>query len=77
MLGDFPQENQIQTGLYGTWLGPARSAYNPQYTTIEGGLGWWDDRNFQTATPKFIMGGVSIGNEVWNYANGPGSGSNG
>ena len=77
LLGDFPQENRIQTGLYGTWLGPARSAYNAQYTTIEGGLGWWGDRNFQTATPKFIMGGVSIGNEFWCFANGPGSGSNG
>ena len=77
MLGDFPQENQIQTGLYGTWMQPSKSVGNGHYTTIEGGLGWWEDRNFQTATPKFIMGGVSIGNEVWYHSNGPGSGTAG
>ena len=76
LLGDYPQENSIQSGLYGTWMRPAKSANNSQYTTIEGGLGWWYDRNFQTATPKFIMGGVAMGNESWSFANGPGSGSN-
>jgi hypothetical protein len=77
LLGDYPRGNQIQSGLYGTWMLPSQSVATTQYTTIEGGLGWWDDRYFQTATPKFIMGGVSMGNESWSFANGPGSGSDG
>jgi autotransporter-associated beta strand protein len=76
LMGDYPTANDnIQSGLYGTWLGPLRSAPNAQYTTIEGGLGWWRDHNFQTATPKFSMGGVAIGNEYWCWANSPGNGS--
>ena len=76
LMGEYPYANDnIQSGLYGTWLGPLRSAPNAQYTTIEGGLGWWRDHNFQTATPKFSMGGVAIGNEYWCWANSPGNGS--
>jgi autotransporter-associated beta strand protein len=75
LLGDYPRENEVQSGLYGTWLSPATSVATTQYTKIEGGLGWWRERYFQTATPKFIMGGVAMGNESWAFANGPGSGS--
>jgi hypothetical protein len=77
LLGDYPAGNGLQTGLYGTWLKPLRTVENNHYTTIEGGLGWWLNHSFQTATPKFMMGGVSRGNEGWWYANGPGSGSGG
>lgn len=75
MLGDFPRDNKIQTGLFGTWMWPSRSIVDDHYTTIEGGLGWWRDRRFQTATPKYIMGGVTWGTGAWWYANGPGSGT--
>ena len=75
LMGDYPRDNQVQTGLYGTWMWPAKSIPNDHYTTIEGGLGWWSDRRFQTATPKFIMGGVAWGNTSWWVSNGPGSGS--
>ena len=77
LLGDYPKNNTVQTGLFGTWLYPSRSVDNGIYTTIEGGLGWWGDRYFQTATPKFIMGGVSWGFGAWWFANGPGSGTTG
>ena len=77
LLGDYPKNNNVQTGLFGTWQYPARSVDNGIYTTIEGGLGWWTDRYFQTATPKFIMGGVTWGFGAWWYANGPGGGSAG
>ena len=77
LMGDYPRDNQVQTGLYGTWMWPAKLVPNSHYTTIEGGLGWWYGRNFQTATPKFIMGGVAWGNDSWWFANGPGSGSTG
>ena len=77
LMGDYPRDNQVQTGLYGTWMWPSRSIASDHYTTIEGGLGWWYGRNFQTATPKFIMGGVAWGNSSWWFANGPGSGSAG
>jgi hypothetical protein len=42
------------------------------YTDIEGGLGWWRDTEYATATPKFIMGGVQLNFAGW--ANGPGAG---
>ena len=77
LMGDYPRDNAVQTGLYGTWMWPSKSIPNGHYTTIEGGLGWWYGRSFQTATPKFIMGGVAWGNESWWFANGPGSGSTG
>lgn len=68
--------NQFQTGLFGTWMfaqydqQPARKLYSD----IEGGLGWWRDTQYATETPKFIMGGVSLGFHAW--ANGPGAGKN-
>ena len=78
LLGDYPRDNRVQTGLYGTWMFPSTSFVTNHYTDIEGGLGWWSDRNFQTATPKFIMGGVTAGGDpAWWFANSPGSGSSG
>ena len=78
LMADYPQANDdVQTGLYGTWLSPVRPRNNGHYTTIEGGIGWWRDHNFQTATPKFSMGGVAWGNDSWWFANGPGNGSDG
>lgn len=77
LLGNYPDGNAVQTGLYGTWFHPRRVIKNSHYSTIEGGLGWWQNHSFQTATPKYMMGGVSRGNEGWWYANGPGSGSGG
>jgi hypothetical protein len=58
LMGNYARDNAVQTGLYGTWMWPSKSIPNDHYTTIEGGLGWWYGRSFQTATPKFIMGGV-------------------
>lgn len=68
--------SQFQSGLFGTWMYP--DAENPNiedlwfYNTIEGGLGWWRGRHFQTTTPKFVMGAVALGFCAW--ANGPGMG---
>ena len=65
--------NQVQSGLPGTWMyaeDPLTGIKN--YSTIEGGLGWWHDTRFGTETPKFIMGGVARGFSAW--ANGPGAG---
>ncbi len=67
--------SRFQTGLFGTWMFP-QFAENEKpkdlYTDIEGGLGWWRDTRFATATPKFIMGGVAVNFAAW--ANGPGAG---
>lgn len=69
---------KFQTGLFGTWMFPvydppvARPLKEGVYTDIEGGLGWWRDTRFATATPKFIMGGVALNFIEW--ANGPGAG---
>lgn len=64
-----------QTGLPSTWLVPSNVDDVPgeNYSTIEGGLGWWGDTRFATETPKFIMGGVARNFSAW--ANGPGAGS--
>ena len=77
LLGDYPRDNQVQTGLYGTWMFPFRSIPDGPYVTIEGGLGWWYNRQFQTATPKFIMGGLYAAPKPlpWWFANGPGDGT--
>lgn len=80
LLGKHPGP-QFQTGLFGTWMHAA--AAEPKagakdatgakaYSDIEGGLGWWRDTRFPTATPKFIMGGVALDFCAW--ANGPGAG---
>ena len=74
LLGAWPGES-FQTGLFGTWmfahLGDDKPA-GGHYSDIEGGLGWWRDTRFATATPKFIMGGVAL--EFVQWANGPGAG---
>ncbi|GAB4139773.1 MAG: hypothetical protein Fur0037_06120 [Planctomycetota bacterium] len=65
----------FQTGLFGTWMRARLGAEKPEgrlYSDIEGGLGWWRDTRFPTATPKFIMGGVALNFRAW--ANGPGAG---
>ncbi|MCX6877798.1 MAG: hypothetical protein NTW21_28900 [Verrucomicrobia bacterium] len=76
LVGDYPRNNNFQSGLYGTWMFPVngRSGDDP-YTDIEGGLGWWYGNSFKTATPKFNMGGVAWGNNSWWLANTPGKGS--
>jgi autotransporter-associated beta strand protein len=77
MLGDYPKGNNVESGLFATWMWPLRSISDDHYTTIEGGLGWWKSRSFQTATPKFLMGGVTWGNNTWWYTNSPGIGTAG
>ncbi len=74
LLDEYPG-SQFQTGLFGTWM--HAQVGNPEheskfYSDIEGGLGWWRDTRFATATPKFIMGGVALNFSEW--ANGPGAG---
>lgn len=66
---------QFQTGLFGTWMHAVADEPKSEsklYSDIEGGLGWWRDTRFPTATPKFIMGGVALNFCAW--ANGPGAG---
>ncbi len=67
--------NRFQTGLFGTWMFAQIDGPKPlekMYSDIEGGLGWWRDTQYATATPKFIMGGVALNFVEW--ANGPGAG---
>jgi hypothetical protein len=74
LLSAWPGES-FQTGLFGTWMFAHLGADKPEkghYSDIEGGLGWWRDTRFATATPKFIMGGVAL--EFVQWANGPGAG---
>jgi hypothetical protein len=74
LLEEWPG-SRFQTGLFGTWMfaqKPERELEGDTYSDIEGGLGWWRDTRFATATPKFIMGGVSLNFATW--ANGPGAG---
>lgn len=76
LLDEYP-DNRFQTGLFGTWMHPQYDGPVPEgrlYCDIEGGLGWWRDTRFATATPKFIMGGVALNFSAW--ANGPGAGKN-
>ena len=73
LLENYPG-HKFQTGLFGTWMFPKGPdpRHKDLYTDIEGGLGWWRDTRFPTATPKFIMGGVAPKfNEI---ANGPAHG---
>jgi hypothetical protein len=66
---------EFQTGLFGTWMHArldGKKREDKLYSDIEGGLGWWRDTRFPTATPKFIMGGVALNFVAW--ANGPGAG---
>ena len=70
----YPGASHFQTGLGSSWMSTQRTGAEPPgfYTTIEGGLGWWQDTRFGTECPKFIMGGVSHNFFAW--ANGPGAG---
>ena len=65
----------FQSGLPSTWMTPRNLDGDERglYSTIEGGLGWWNDTRFATEAPKFIMGGVSLDFTEW--ANGPGAGA--
>ena len=74
LVKEYPGRS-FQSGLFGTWMHPEHDGPLPVeklYTDIEGGLGWWRDTEFATATPKFIMGGVQLNFAGW--ANGPGAG---
>ena len=74
LLARHPGPN-FQTGLFGTWMHARLDGEKREdklYSDIEGGLGWWRDTRFPTATPKFIMGGVALDFAAW--ANGPGAG---
>jgi hypothetical protein len=73
LLREYPG-NRFQTGLFGTWMFAEYDGNAPTnlYSDVEGGLGWWRDTRFATATPKFIMGGVAPNFVEW--ANGPGAG---
>ncbi len=66
--------SRFQSGLFGTWMFAQYRGEKPKdlYSDVEGGLGWWRDTRFATATPKFIMGGVAPNFSAW--ANGPGAG---
>jgi hypothetical protein len=67
--------HRFQTGLFGTWMHAQYAGPPPPnlYSDIEGGLGWWRDTLFPTATPKFIMGGVAV--NFSEIANGPAHGA--
>jgi hypothetical protein len=74
LLKEYPGR-EFQSGLFGTWMHPDYDRPLPVpklYTDIEGGLGWWRDTEYATATPKFIMGGVQ--RDFIGWANGPGAG---
>jgi hypothetical protein len=74
LIREYPGRS-FQSGLFGTWMFPKHDGPLPVtdfYTDIEGGLGWWRDTEYATATPKFIMGGVQLNFSGW--ANGPGAG---
>jgi hypothetical protein len=77
IFNKYPGPAGFQMGLAGCWLSTQRTGNEPAdfYTTIEGGLGWWNDTRFGTKIPKFIMGGVSYNFHAW--ANGPGAGRSG
>jgi hypothetical protein len=64
----------VQSGLVGTWMNAFLPEPKPKesYSTIEGGLGWWNDTVFGTETPKFHMGGVAT--DFSGVSNGPGIG---
>ena len=76
LLENYPGPRDFQVGLGSQWMTPQLTGNEPEnfYTTIEGGLGWWQDTRFATKIPKFIMGGGSNLFEDVQYANGPGAG---
>jgi hypothetical protein len=74
LVKEYPGRS-FQSGLFGTWMFPQNKgslARKDFYTDVEGGLGWWNDTEYATETPKFIMGGVQLNFVGW--ANGPGAG---
>ena len=74
LVKEYPGRS-FQSGLFGSWMFPQNNsplAKKDFYTDVEGGLGWWNDTEYATATPKFIMGGVQLNVEGW--AHGPGAG---
>jgi hypothetical protein len=74
LVKDYPGR-AFQSGLFGTWMFPVKPKVLPiekMYIDLEGGLGWWRDTEYATATPKFIMGGVQLNFVGW--ANGTGAG---
>ncbi len=74
LVKEYPGKS-FQSGLFGTWMFPQNDGPLPVtdfYTDIEGGLGCWNDTEYATETPKFIMGGVQLNFVGW--ANGPGAG---
>lgn len=74
LVKDYPGK-EFQSGLFGTWMFPVKPETLPiekMYIDVEGGLGWWRDTEYATATPKFIMGGVQLNFVGW--ANGTGAG---
>ncbi len=74
LVKDYPGR-AFQSGLFGTWMHPRNEKPYPiekMYMDVEGGLGWWRDTEYATATPKFIMGGVQLNFVGW--ANGTGAG---
>jgi hypothetical protein len=75
LFKNYPGPRDFQVGLGSQWMTTQRTGNEPEdfYTTIEGGLGWWQDTRFATKTPKFIMGGASY--NFYASANGPGAGS--
>ena len=74
IFDQYPGPGQFQMGLASCWMSTQQTGDEPDqfYTTIEGGLGWWQDTRFGTRAPKFLMGGVSHNFFAW--ANGPGAG---
>ncbi len=74
LVKEYPGRS-FQSGLFGTWMFPHNNGSLTKkdfYTDVEGGLGWWNDTEYATETPKFIMGGVQLNFVGW--ANGPGAG---
>ncbi|HBB92775.1 MAG TPA: hypothetical protein DC042_13945 [Bacteroidales bacterium] len=74
LIREYPGR-EFQSGLFGTWMHPRYDGpllVEKLYTDVEGGLGWWRDTEYATATPKFIMGGVQ--RDFVGWANGPGAG---
>jgi len=74
LVKEYPGRS-FQSGLFGTWMFPENNSPLTKkdfYTDVEGGLGWWNDTEYATETPKFIMGGVQLNFVGW--ANGPGAG---